>query len=302
MYCPRCDSEDIVRSHRRGVEKFIKHFIPRSPFRCRDCWYRFWEFDVSESKMPLFTCVILLLIVFMIPILTSLLLRAKNESLSAIVRRPIKSVIAVKTDELREVIIPPSTESAAGNLMADEDDDESGDDRKDVYHAKTDISGVILAMNTQSSGVSHPVKIAKAVKNEDKPAIAETNASDGSEVSSSLLVLKNIDHREMADTFKMMIESSEPIQNYSTSYEDDPPRFVIDLLGKWTNSGKSMIGIDNEIVKRIRIGEHADKLRLVLDLTVDISLVPKIEKTPSGLNLIIKKAIPQAAFAISTGY
>ncbi len=45
MGCPVCGSEDIARSHRRSFEKLIKYIYPKRPYRCKECWARFWVWE-----------------------------------------------------------------------------------------------------------------------------------------------------------------------------------------------------------------------------------------------------------------
>jgi len=45
MICSICGSDKITRSHRRGMEKLFKYVYPRAPYRCKECWSRFWIFE-----------------------------------------------------------------------------------------------------------------------------------------------------------------------------------------------------------------------------------------------------------------
>lgn len=69
-----------------------------------------------------------------------------------------------------------------------------------------------------------------------------------------------------------------------TIIDDKPAKFVLDISGRWKNAGESVINIKNDIVKKIRIGEHpawkkivenseiienhSPCLRIVLDLKI----------------------------------
>jgi hypothetical protein len=39
--CPKCDSSDLIRSHRRSWERFFPFL---KPFRCNSCHVRFYSF------------------------------------------------------------------------------------------------------------------------------------------------------------------------------------------------------------------------------------------------------------------
>jgi predicted Zn-ribbon and HTH transcriptional regulator len=45
--CPNCRSPKISRSRRRGLEEFLLHyFCFITPYRCRDCDYRYFRYRV----------------------------------------------------------------------------------------------------------------------------------------------------------------------------------------------------------------------------------------------------------------
>jgi hypothetical protein len=44
-YCPKCESMNIVRSHRRGyLERWVYYVIGFVAMRCRDCKSRFYSY------------------------------------------------------------------------------------------------------------------------------------------------------------------------------------------------------------------------------------------------------------------
>jgi type IV pilus assembly protein PilQ len=55
------------------------------------------------------------------------------------------------------------------------------------------------------------------------------------------------------------------ISSVSTFTLDDPARLVVDLLDIENNSDLAPIDLQSELVSRIRVGEHADKIRVVVD-------------------------------------
>jgi hypothetical protein len=48
---------------------------------------------------------------------------------------------------------------------------------------------------------------------------------------------------------------------------DQPPRLVVDLFGISSTEVKDNSKVKSDIVKRIRVGAHGGKVRIVLDLT-----------------------------------
>lgn len=73
---------------------------------------------------------------------------------------------------------------------------------------------------------------------------------------------------------------------------DSPARVIVDLPGHWEHEGPGEVA-GAGIIRKVRIGKHADKLRIVLDLSIDatskLSGKPVIEETSGGLSITVKE-------------
>ena len=47
--CPKCDSPEVQRSHRRGLGDHLISLIFLRPFRCRRCYHRFYWFSLVKA-------------------------------------------------------------------------------------------------------------------------------------------------------------------------------------------------------------------------------------------------------------
>jgi len=52
--CPRCHSDEVFRSHRRGaMEKYVLRLVGMRPYRCVNCDARFYGLSsVTEQPTP----------------------------------------------------------------------------------------------------------------------------------------------------------------------------------------------------------------------------------------------------------
>ncbi|MBW1768899.1 MAG: AMIN domain-containing protein [Deltaproteobacteria bacterium] len=102
--------------------------------------------------------------------------------------------------------------------------------------------------------------------------------------------LRGVEPIDSEEEFRVEVLADGPIPNARKFFMDRPPRLVIDLKGKWREPEYSVVEVNSSIVRRIRIGKHIDKLRIVIDLK-DRRLVTSaiIQRTPKGLTAIIKK-------------
>ena len=49
LKCPLCESESVVRSHRRGIWERILGIVRVYPFRCESCEHRFRAFSLGRQ-------------------------------------------------------------------------------------------------------------------------------------------------------------------------------------------------------------------------------------------------------------
>jgi type IV pilus assembly protein PilQ len=74
-----------------------------------------------------------------------------------------------------------------------------------------------------------------------------------------------LDVEETSDGILVKLRANGLISSLMTFTLDDPPRLVVDLLELKSGSDLSTQELDSEFVSRIRVGEHPDKIRVVVD-------------------------------------
>lgn len=63
--CPKCGSDNVNRSHRRGIEKYTRYLSMRKPYRCKECLARFFYAPgIFGSPFAVFSGALLILILF----------------------------------------------------------------------------------------------------------------------------------------------------------------------------------------------------------------------------------------------
>jgi hypothetical protein len=101
--------------------------------------------------------------------------------------------------------------------------------------------------------------------------------------------LQGIKQNVFGKDFSMAILADGPINKYRYFFLYSPPRFVVDLLGKWEKPKRFEIDIESDTVKKVRIWKYSDKLRLVNDLHHKELLTPVFKKSSKGLLITLKK-------------
>jgi type IV pilus assembly protein PilQ len=125
-----------------------------------------------------------------------------------------------------------------------------GSDDYDPWTAAADDTATPVAAESQSSDTSDPW----ATTGDDTPAqpveATHITAVEAESVADGTIV------RVMADGL---------IGNAVTFTLDDPARLVVDLPGLQSDTADSSVDVGSNEASRVRVGQHADKVRIVVD-------------------------------------
>lgn len=322
MECPKCGSPNITHSHKRGIEKILQYVYPRTPYRCKECWTRFWKFQNPLSGL-FSKLAIALVILLLIGAGVWYFGPFRNNGASS--SEPDSRPIAKKPGKpiRRPIEMPPvekpSTPESGGI------DEKKGKDQEDMYADIKDLTreeeklydteppkpetGELKEEFSEAHKVPAPELVVVPEKPKDKEEsrvigkVTDQTPHEKSEAEPANLPksdsektrrrgplrIKDIRSETASGVFRMILVSDGPVDEYKEFTLSPPPKLVLDILGKWEYPGKPTIWVKSDLVRRIRIGEHSDKIRLVLDLKGKKTLEPVIEKTSEGLMLTIKK-------------
>ncbi len=91
--------------------------------------------------------------------------------------------------------------------------------------------------------------------------------------------------------FELVITADRPLGKYRsfTLMDETPAKLAVDLLGSWQYPGASTMETDSDLVERVRVGEHDEFLRVVLDLNITSPPAYGIEETDEGLVLMVTR-------------
>jgi len=112
-----------------------------------------------------------------------------------------------------------------------------------------------------------------------------------------------MDVEETADGILLKLQADGLISSVMTFTLDDPARLVVDLLDLENAADLSTLELNSERVSRIRVGEHADKIRVVVDGGTASEPFDgrRVVPTPTGLVVALGRGSEiDAALAIAT--
>lgn len=133
-----------------------------------------------------------------------------------------------------------------------------------------------------------------AGKRAERPAVAMKKASSPRSKTTVGMKgdrsLKGIERESREDALALRVLSDEPIRLYRNFFMSSPPRLVIDLPGRWGNPKDTVFPLTDQMVRRLRVGKHADKLRLVIDMQEGAPMpAATLSEDAEGLLIILKR-------------
>ncbi len=328
MECPRCGSKNVTYSHRRGIEKVLRFFYPSEPFRCKECWTRFWK---AKNNIRTVLGAVAGLIIAGAAIYYFAFPGAKKDEPQPLPRSeppavtksiPQKQDTAAKepgikeedmgagdkmpvTPEKQEKTKPvPEKPSVPRDQISKSPEkqektpkvaDSGGTIRKSVAPPPPVLPDTAKPLSEEPLPVKRGSKTPAAeISQPSSDAVPKPDDAAGSEqtplkVKLVYRAVKKVLSRDNDEEFKMILSTDGPIRKYSRFALNPPPKLVLDIPGKWRYPGDTVLPVESDIVESIRVGEHSDMLRVVIDLKGRKTMIPAIEETEDGLVLIIKK-------------
>lgn len=98
--------------------------------------------------------------------------------------------------------------------------------------------------------------------------------------------LAELDFLREDERISFYIFSDGRISEFNASYLIDPPRLVVDLIGLQSSEVRRPLSLDGPCVKKVRVGSHADKVRVVFDLITGEEAPYQIIPTQTGLEVL----------------
>lgn len=319
MECPRCGSNSVAVSHRRGMEKYLQGIFPYKPYRCKECWVRFWKFSnpfkTLLSKVIAAVVFILIIAVIVVP-LVMMKFKATSDKGQKVSRvlKPLGEIQVQKSssternrDQLKKTspvqpTLPKSYEKGAATAVTEKKEPmttaaagkknvsvtaiepkkgtESTEALKDLPTEVVSSVKTTADKKTDAATSKQPTPEKKAAADVPSKAATETLKTRDPELTKIKLALKTSKdgaaHHSLKSmkvveqppgTVQLIVEGTGPVSDPTWFFLKSPLRFVFDLKGDWK---KGNVALETDVsvgwIDKVRLGEHADKIRFVVDL------------------------------------
>lgn len=271
--CPGCGHRGARRSHRRSLEVLVSSVIPLRPYRCERCAHRFWWIgdeglwaSTSRSLLIIATAVAALsLVVFYVSHLPERGSMAGNTN-------PPSTPPSDDTD-------PATTDPAAGGMPALGSAPTGTPPLPDPGDARTQNSSVDSAEATSANpSTDHEIETPPPTA---WPGLPPARASDPRRPE--LLAIRLTPRGHALD---VELLTDERPRHWNIFQLDR--RLVIDLQGPWIARRLAMPQFDHPLADRLRIGQHEDLVRVVVELRSEAEVTTKARAEEDRLRVTIE--------------
>ncbi|MFQ5329264.1 MAG: type IV pilus secretin PilQ [Thermodesulfobacteriota bacterium] len=125
--------------------------------------------------------------------------------------------------------------------------------------------------------------IDEALESEEEPVVVALDVESASDMSEPGDRITGIETSTSGGNLVLSIVENGLPGSYNAFGLDSPARLVIDIWGVKNILSDRSIAVDDTLVKRIRVGDHPDKSRIVIDLSSDTVPPHGIEKVGNAL-------------------
>jgi hypothetical protein len=295
MQCKECGN-DLMLSIEPGGWKKIIRILPLAEYRCLRCGYTALRFSASGYRTAAFR---ILLVALVLAGMGAAIWYSDLASRPPAERRDIDTA-AVK----RRAVDPPAAEKpepAAVTARAEaEKNNAPGPESETAAEppagasraAQAPAANATLAKTAEESTGDSENATEKAAK----PSEASPGATPAEDPTPDTAV-EAAERERTLGSVQTLAEKGEvmvslladgPVESHSSFPLRAPPRWVIDLPGRWTYAGPKGFGIESPDVERVRLGVHPDKLRIVIDYNEKKPPEPIVKTMPHGLIVIVR--------------
>ncbi len=105
--------------------------------------------------------------------------------------------------------------------------------------------------------------------------------------------LTDLSVADLPDGFRLTAVLDREVPDYSTFtiLDETPPKLVLDLKAQVRNPGDTVRQVETDPLLRVRVGEHPDRLRIVMDLAFDGE--PMVEAAAEGREIVLEVRRPR---------
>jgi outer membrane biosynthesis protein TonB len=284
MNCPNCDNDLMVRLEPQGAMRFLR-FLPMESYYCVKCGKRVTRLSGPSSNPALG-------VALMVLVLAGMALAVWRNAGDREAAKPAPQVVAqapAAANETRgavvQVPVPPAQTAEA---PAPEAPTASPPPAPAPAPSPAAPAKPAPAAPAAKPAAPAPVQAAKPAAPAQAPAAKPAPPVKATAEASGLRTISAVTAAVTGGATKVTVVAGSAIEGFTAFPLAGPPRFVVDLTGRFAYRGASTIPVSGGSLTSIRVGSYPDKVRLVLDYAKPgpdgrPAKPPTVTPTPQGL-------------------
>ena len=309
MKCKKCKNIECNLSRRNSIERMVGQILPARPYRCSACHARFWGLDrplftigrAAIAGFGLFSFLWFLVVFFIVdgePLTAQPVTQAENQ---ASAKENTDKTAVVETEKIAN----PSMVLQEGQQDSQAVLGKADSPVLDVTQPPP-ISDFVKALSerNKTSNPDATPETSAAIESQPAPIKAEKQVREKGPSKAVASVESNIPKKKPLPAGRLRLErmslkptsgttlvlyTDRPIENHTFFRLEGPARMVVDLPGKWSLSKQVplLLTVDADLVKKIRLGQDPENLRIVFDLGSTPVNEPFFESKANSLEITL---------------
>lgn len=305
MKCKKCKNIECNLSRRNSIERLVGQILPARPYRCSACHARFWGLDrplftigrAAIAGLGLFSFLWFLVAFFIVdgePLTVKSVTQAENQA-SAKENTDITAVVETEKIANPSVVLQEGQQDSQAVLA------KADSPVLDVTQPPP-ISDFVKALSerNKTSNPDATPETSAAIESQPAPTKTEKQVHEKGPrkaVESNIPKKKPLPERLRLERMSLkptsgntlVLYTNRPIGNHTFFRLEGPARIVVDLPGKWSLSKQVplLLTVDADLVKKIRLGQNPEYLRIVFDLGSTPVNEPFFESKANSLEITL---------------
>jgi outer membrane biosynthesis protein TonB len=286
MNCPNCDNDLMVRLEPQGAMRFLR-FLPMESYYCVKCGKRVTRLS-GPSRNPAVG------VALMVLVLAGMALAVWRSSGDREAAKPAPQEMAPATETRSAVVQAPAAQPETPPAAPPEAPP-AAPTSKTVTIPPRPAAEPTKPAPPPAKPAPEPAKAvaetAKAAPAPAKPAAppAKPAAEPAKAVApAGLRTISAVTATVTGPSTRITVTAGSAVEGFTTFSLAGPPRFVVDLPGRFEYRGAASIPTADSVLSGVRVGAYPDKIRLVLDYAKPgadgrPAKAPAVASTPQGL-------------------
>ncbi len=279
--CPQCGQRRARFSHRNLIEKLLLVLLLR-PYRCNVCMRRFWWWAWNPRQLGRHQQRIVAAGVVIVALLGSFLYL---RTLPYETELPRPAGVRAEAPPSVDPAAPVGEERDAAEATPSPGPSAKMPAPEDLATQRSSDGAGSTRQTSTLDPTPEPDGQDREILGPSLPPPPPFEASALRDSGRLLDILSVADDAEI----HLLLQTDAPPRTFQHFRLQAPPRLVVDIQGGWRTDLPTALVLDHALTRGLRIGQHEDMVRVVVELADDRIVPPEVRVRADGLALVLRR-------------